>query len=356
MRIPHGGVSPRELKSMGVSAGRFIDFSVNINPLGTSPSAMDAIARLDPSSYPDPDSGEIREALARMTGVAPGQIVVGNGSTELIYLLAHTYLNKGDRAVILSPTFGEYEAACRLVVAQIEIIHSKEEDGFRWDAGGVGAACRRIHLLRPALTFLCNPNNPTGVYLERAAVAELAAAAGDGLLVLDEAYISFVESACPDSSGLLEMGNLVILRSLTKDHALAGLRLGYALCPPAVADALVMGQPSWSVNAAAQAAGLASLADRAHLSRGVACASEGKRYLDGALRALGLKVTPSAANFLLVEVGDGAEVRRRLLHRGFGVRDCASFGLPRHIRIGARAVPECQKLIAALKEVLGRAS
>ncbi|MBM2831575.1 MAG: L-threonine 3-O-phosphate decarboxylase [Dehalococcoidia bacterium] len=336
---------------MGVSAGHFIDFSVNINPLGTSPSAMDAIARLDPSSYPDPDSGEIRRALARMTGVAPDQIVVGNGSTELIYLLAHTYLNKGDRAVILSPTFGEYEAACRLVVARIELIHSKEEDGFRWDAGGVGAACRKIDRLRPALIFLCNPNNPTGVFLERAAVAELAEAAGDGLLVLDEAYISFVESAW-ESTSLLGMGNLVILRSLTKDHALAGLRLGYALCPPAVADALVMGQPSWSVNAAAQAAGIASLADRAHLSRGLACASEGKRYLDGALRELGLKVTPSAANFLLVEVGDGAEVRRRLLHRGFGVRDCASFGLPRHIRIGARSVPECRRLVCALKKVL----
>jgi histidinol-phosphate/aromatic aminotransferase/cobyric acid decarboxylase-like protein len=130
------------------------------------------------------------------------------------------------------------------------------------------------------------------------------------------------------------------------------LRLGYALCPPKVAEALLLSQPSWSVNAAAQAAGRASLTDEAYLRQGLACAAEGKLYLQGALQGMGLRVLPSAANFLLVEVGNGAEVRAGLLRRGFGVRDCSSFGLPRYIRIGTRAVSECQELVKAMKEVL----
>ncbi len=347
-RLQHGGVPLKELRSLGISAEHFLDFSVNINPLGPSPGALEALVNLDPSSYPDPESRELREALADLSGVAISKIVIGNGSTEIIHLLARTHLEKGDRVVILAPTFGEYEAACRLAGAKTELILSEEGSLFRWD---IAAACHKIRRLQPRLTFLCNPNNPTGVYLKQAAVAELIEAAGDGLLVLDEAYISFVEAAWKTTT-LLSAGNLVILRSLTKDHALPGLRLGYALCPSKVSDALMLNQPSWSVNAAAQAAGRASLSDETHLRQGLTCASEGKLYLEDALRGLGLKVLPSAANFLLVEVGNGVEVRTGLLRRGFGVRDCSSFGLPRYIRIGARAISECQKLVKALKEVL----
>ncbi len=347
-RPQHGGVPLKELRSLGISAEHFLDFSVNINPLGPSPGALEALANLDPSSYPDPESRELREALADLTGVAISRIVIGNGSTELIHLLARTHLEKGDRAVILAPTFGEYETACRLAGAKPDLIPGEEGSLFRWD---ITAACHKIRRLQPRLTFLCNPNNPTGVYLEQAAVAELIEVVGDGLLVLDEAYISFVEEAW-ETTTLMSAGNLVILRSLTKDHALPGLRLGYALCPSKVADALMLAQPSWSVNAAAQAAGRSSLSDEAHLRQGLACASEGKFYLESTLRGLGLRVLPSAANFMLVEVGNGVEVRTGLLRRGFGVRDCTSFGLPRYIRIGARGISECQELVKALKEIL----
>jgi histidinol-phosphate aminotransferase len=256
-------------------------------------------------------------------------------------------LGKSGRALIMAPTFAEYEAAARRAGAAVILQGAIEEKDFIWD---ISAACREVRHQRPGLVFLCQPNNPTGLYLEREVVESLAEAAGQGLLVLDEAYISFVYEAW-DSCQLLSRGNVVVLRSLTKDCALAGLRLGYALCPSDVARALSASQPSWSVNAVAQAAGVAALADREHWLRGISCVQEGRGYLYLELGALGYKVLLSVANFLLVKVGDATALRRQLLSRGLCVRDCTSFGLPEYIRIGVRTLPECQRLVEALREV-----
>jgi histidinol-phosphate aminotransferase len=249
--------------------------------------------------------------------------------------------------VILAPTYGEYEIACRLAGAKVILIQAEEEKGFQWN---ISEACRKIRRLRPRLAFLCNPNNPTGIYLEQAAVEELATAMGEGWLILDEAYISFVEEAWQATS-LLGLGKVVCLRSLTKDYALTALRLGYALCPPEVATTLFLYQPCWSVNAAAQAAGIAALSQPEHLFRWRRYIAESKSYLERELQELGYKVSPSAANFLLAEVGDAVALRARLLSRGICVRDCSSFGLPRYIRIAARSIPDSERLVRALKEV-----
>jgi histidinol-phosphate aminotransferase len=346
-RPVHGGVSLAELNALGLTREEVIDFSVNINPLGPPPGVAAALSRVDIAAYPDPECREIREVISRLTGVAPGQIVIGNGSTELIHLLAHTYLGKGSRALILAPTFAEYEAAARRAGAGVIFQKAREEEDFIWD---ISAVCREVRQRQPGLVFLCQPNNPTGRYLERKAVVSLAEAAGQGRLVLDEAYVSFVSGAW-DSGQLLSRGNVVVLRSMTKDCALAGLRLGYALCPADVARALSASQPSWSVNALAQAAGVDALADREHCLRGISCVHEGRGYLYRELGALGYKVLPSVANFLLVKVGDAAALRKQLLRRGVCVRDCTSFGLPEYIRIGVRTLPECQRLVEALREV-----
>jgi histidinol-phosphate aminotransferase len=256
-------------------------------------------------------------------------------------------LGEGSRAVVLAPTFGEYEAAARQAGAEVVPLQAEESKGFIWD---ISAACREVRRQEPGLVFLCNPNNPTGLYLERDKVEALAEAAGKGLLVLDEAYISFVPGAW-ESRQLLSRGNVVILRSMTKDYALTGLRLGYALCAGDIARALLASQPSWSVNALAQAAGVSALADREHLRRGIGCVEEGKSYLQTELRALGYEILPSAANFLLVKVGDATSLRGQLLSQGICVRDGTSFGLPEYIRIGVRTLPECQRLITVLREV-----
>ncbi|MBI2906580.1 MAG: histidinol-phosphate aminotransferase family protein [Chloroflexi bacterium] len=325
-----------------------IDFSSSVNPLGPSPKVKEAVARLDLAYYPDPESLELREALAAVTGVAMEQIVPGNGSTDLIHLTASSCLSAGDEAVVLGPTFGEYEAACRVAGASLHTISAEEGRGFSWD---IQESCRTVRDLKPGLVFLCNPNNPTGVYLERREVEELAEAARPGMLVLDEAYVSFVDSAW-DATELLASGNVMLLRSMTKDYALTGLRLGYALCPPGVAQLLFSRQPTWSVNAAAQAGGLASLSDQEHLIKAQRCVGGARDLIVRELQALRLRFLPPSANFVLVEVGEASSVRRQLLGKGICVRDCTSFGLPRYIRIAIRRKAECAVLLTALKDVL----
>jgi histidinol-phosphate aminotransferase len=155
---------------------------------------------------------------------------------------------------------------------------------------------------------------------------------------------------------LLANPRLVLVRSLTKDHAIAGLRLGYAVAAPEVVRILRAAQPTWSVNAAAQAAGLAALAADSHVDRGRVLAEEAKAFLTEELGTLGWHVLPSAANFLLVEVSDAAAVTRALRACGIYVRDCTSFGLPRHIRLAARPLAECAVLVAAAKQLTARAA
>jgi histidinol-phosphate aminotransferase len=220
----------------------------------------------------------------------------------------------------------------------------------------LAAAIRRTC---PRLVFLCNPNNPTGVLLDRAVVTRLLAALQEGLLVVDEAYAAFADDA-PRLSPLLGDGRLVLLRSLTKDYGLAGLRLGYALGASTVVAALDRVRPPWNVNAAAEVAGLAALADEAHLARARGEVVTARAYLVDALPHLGLGVYPPAANFLLVDVGgtplgDGQAFRSALLRYGICVRDCASFGLPSCVRIGVRTRPACARLVAAVTEVLRHA-
>ncbi len=297
VRPVHGGLNLSELRALGLRPDQVLDFSASINPLGASPLVREALQRVDLAAYPDPDCRDLREALSRQLGLELDDILIGNGATELIHLVARSVLRERDAAAILAPTFGEFEAACRLQ----------------------GVA--------PAL--------------------------GDGgLLVLDEAYAPFVDGRW-DAKRLLRLGNVALLRSMTKDHALTGLRLGYLLASPAVAERVGRFQHSWSVNAAAQAAGIAALADPGHVERGRAAAGAGREYPQREIGSLGLACTETTANFLLVRVGDAAAVRLRLLreHR-VCVRDCASFGLPEHVRIGVRRMEDCRRLAGALREVM----
>ncbi|MBI2830388.1 MAG: histidinol-phosphate aminotransferase family protein [Chloroflexi bacterium] len=346
-RPVHGGV---ESDRAVVPMQEILDFSTNINPLGPSPRVREALAQLDPSRYPDLTNRQLKDTLAELNGVSPDQVAPGNGSSELIHLLAEVFVQKGDCALIFAPTFGDYEFACRLNGARVFFITGREEDDFQWD---ISSAVKKLHRLRPALVFLCNPNSPTGVYLGLDEVERLVQVI-DGILVIDEAFISFVEHRW-DSVRLLRHRNVVIMRSLTKDYALAGLRLGYTLSSRRIARLIQTYQPTWSVSAAAQAAGLAALSDPKHLEKARACVKEARAYLERELVKLGFKVFPSAANFLLVKVGRADELHTKLLSHHIYVRDCASFGLPEFMRIGVRTLPECQRLVMAINEMLGDA-
>ena len=349
MTTVHGGFDTAELRAANLTRDDVLDFSSNINPLGPSPRVRQAAAEADLSAYPDRECLDLREALAAELGVGIDLLMVGNGSTELIHLLARAHLRDQSRCLIFAPTFGEYEAAAALAGAEIERVWAAAAEGNLWS---IDAAVQSIEATRPAMVFLCNPNNPTGVYLDRESVERLSAAVGaKGLLALDSSYVPLADGQW-DALPLLRCGNVVLLRSMTKDHALAGVRLGYLAAPRAVVEATRRLQPSWSVNAVAQAVGLAALADDAHVTAARAVIAEAKAYLHTHFVALGLSVEPSAANFMLVRVGDAAKVRRALLRRRILVRDCTSFGLPDHIRIAARAPAECARLIAALRDVL----
>jgi histidinol-phosphate aminotransferase len=334
----HGGAPAR--------AGRVLDFSQSVNPLGPSPRVAAAARAAPLDRYPEPEADTLRAALADRLGLPAARVVVGSGSAEIFWLLALAYLNGDDTALTIGPTFAEYARATRLAGARVVEVAARAEDGFRPDWTAVQAAVERE---RPRLVFLCNPNNPTGTYCDRAAVEALLAAT-PGLLVLDEAFVGFLGEPW-DVRPLLADERLVVVRSLTKDHALAGLRLGYALAAPDVARALQWAQPPWSVNAAAQAAGLAALEEDSHVAHGRALADEAKAFLAAELRALGWSPLPSAANFLLVEVGDAAAWTRTLQTDGIYVRDCTSFGLPRHVRLAARPLAECAALVAAVRAV-----
>ncbi|HLI26357.1 MAG TPA: histidinol-phosphate transaminase [Chloroflexota bacterium] len=336
--VAHGGAP---------EAAAVLDFSVNSNPLGPAPTVLAACRTAAIDRYPAPCAAPLRAALADALALAPERVLVGNGSSELLWLLALAYLERGDRVLVVGPTFGEYARAARLLGAEVIEPRARAADGFWPDLDQLLAAARA---LRPKLIFLCNPNNPTGVYLPRAAVAALLDAA-PGLLVLDEAYVDFVEGAW-DARPLLADPRLVLLRSLTKSHALAGLRLGYALAAPATIAHLAAVQPPWSVNAVAIAAGLAALGADAHVAAGRRLARAAVAYLRDQLHRLGWAPLPTAANFLLAEVGDAAATTAALRQRGIQVRDCTSFGLPGHIRLGARPLAECAALVAAAGQLV----
>jgi histidinol-phosphate aminotransferase len=226
----HGGPDYAELAALGLSPDEVIDFSASANPYGPSPQVRAALGGVSLDRYPDAQAIALRERLAQVHGLAPDRIIVGNGTTELIWLLGMAYLQRGDPVVFVGPTFGEYRAAAELMGADVAEYRAPAAADFRPDVAAIEAFIGRQ---RPRLTFLCNPNNPSGVYLTREAVEVLVAACGEGLLVVDEAYRAFVAEPW-SSEPLVERDNVVLLRSMTKDHALAGLRLGYALAPPEV--------------------------------------------------------------------------------------------------------------------------
>jgi histidinol-phosphate aminotransferase len=210
---------------------------------------------------------------------------------------------------------------------------------------------------RTRLLFVCNPNNPTGTSNGAAEVARLLdRVPEDVLVVLDEAYIEFVERPdFPDSLAELRAGrrNLIALRTFAKIHGLAGLRLGYAFAHPDVVDYLERARPTFNVNLLAQVGGLAALSDDAHLERSRAHARASRAYMTAALRALGLDPLPSETNFVAVVVGDDAAVTEALMERGFTVNPLAGWGLPGMIRVSFGLEDENRRFIAALREVLG---
>jgi len=340
----HGGPNRAELTAMGLNPEAVLDFSVCSNPFEAPPGVKKIFNGIAVNRYPDSEATEFKECLSGKLEVAPDNILVGSGAVELIRLIALTYFGHGDSVLILEPTFGEYRVACQIVAAEVISQWGREGESF---APGIEETVNLVRQHRPKGIFICNPNNPTGQYLTRQEIEAILAACGDSLLILDEVYINFVDENW-SSIDLIHRGNVVLVRSMTKDYALAGLRLGYAVANQEIIDALRRVRPPWNVSVVAQKAGVIALGEADYLEQCKQDIKEAKQFLVGELTRIGFTLVPSRTNFFLVKVANAKAFRATLLRQGILVRDCTSFGLPGYIRIAPRTMPECQKLITTM--------
>lgn len=349
-RVAHGALDHAELIALGIAPDRVIDFSSNLNPFGPPPAVRAALANLDPAPYPDRSCIALRTILAQRHSCTPEHILVGNGANELISLIAQALGAPEAISLVIAPTYGEYEHASRLMRMQVAEVRAQADEGFHLSDQALHHAVQRF---RPRLIWLCTPNNPTGTTLSPAALHNLADAC-NGFVVVDRAYYVFQRDLddLRDPLDAPAPSNLIRLYSLTKSYALAGLRLGYLIAQPEIVQRIGRFQPAWSVNSAAQAAGLAALADDNFLSTTLPRLWRVSDDLYAGLRQLELHVWRAALPFMLVRCGDGSAVRRRLLQYSCVVRDCASFGLPEWVRLAPRRPPENERLLAAWKEIV----
>ncbi|MBN1312252.1 MAG: histidinol-phosphate aminotransferase family protein [Anaerolineae bacterium] len=341
----HGDLDYVELEAMGCRPDDVLDFSANINPYGPPPGVREAIAAAPIERYPDRETLALRRALSEQHSMPIEQIVAGNGAAELIWLATFAFIRPQDTIVVVGPTFGEYARCAALMGGRVQIVSAKAENDFIVSPEKIEQALKASH---PRLAFICNPNNPTGTAIDPGLIAGWAAAHPATLFIIDEAYLDFTTGVT--STLQYRLPNILSLHSMTKTCAMAGLRLGYALGPQTIIDAISRARPPWSVNVVAQAAGLAALADTQHVRAAIGKLQQAKEELVDGLAGLGLSPVPSMTHYFLVDVGGGAQFRHRLLARRIQVRDCASFGLPAYARIAARRPEENAQLLAAIEK------
>lgn len=333
-----------------------VRLSANENPLGPSPLALEALARAATGAnrYPDGGGSFLRRRLARELAVEPEMLALGNGSNELIELLVHLFVGPGDEVVFSDPTFLVYGIAVRMLGGTPVAVPGR---GLEHDLDAMLAAIGP----RTKVIIVCNPNNPTGALVGSAAWTRFLDRVPPGVVVVsDEAYHEYVED--PDQprtiDDLARDRPLVILRTFSKIHSLAGLRVGYAIAHPGMAALFDRVRIPFNVNAPAQAAAAAALDDPDHVARSRAVAREGKALLLAALPALGIVAHPSHGNFVLADLGRPARpVCAALQRRGIVLRDLVAFGMaPNFVRVTIGTAEENQSFLAALEAVLGEAA
>ncbi|MBE3576652.1 MAG: histidinol-phosphate transaminase [Limnochordales bacterium] len=344
-----------------------IKLASNENPLGPSPRAQAAIraAAGQVHIYPDGNAFRLRHALAahlsaqvgddpagkgRSLIISAEQVMVGNGSDELIKMLAETFVHPGDRVVFPTPSFSEYEFACRVADGTPVAVPLKD---FRVDVEAIAAAAR---VPRTPLVFIANPNNPTGTLISRPELEWLIdQLPPETILVLDEAYYEFVDDPAytPGLLWVAEGRPVVVLRTFSKIYGLAGLRVGYGVAPAELVALVQRVREPFNVNSLAQEAALAALEDTDHVARSRQLVREGREELTRELTARGMRVIPSQANFLYFDLGcDGREVFRRLLQEGVIVRTGDIFGNPTFLRVTVGLPEQNRRFLAALDRVL----
>ncbi|MHB8621626.1 MAG: histidinol-phosphate transaminase [Chloroflexota bacterium] len=340
-----GGAFRERLLKHGIT--RPVKLNANEGAFGPLPVAIEAISRAaaELRRYPETTGEPFKAELAAHLGLAPAQIVLGNGAGSLIRLIALLSLRPGDEVVVPWPSFPQYVVAAHLMGAAVA------KAPLRHGAPDVDALLAAI-TDRTKLVFLCNPNNPTGGYASLADVTRYLAKVPDHVLtVLDEAYREFVTAPdYPDGKDLLAAGKpIIVLRTFSKVFGLAGLRLGYGLAQPEVIHVLDRGREPFAVSSLALAAAAASLAETRNIAERVAANAEGRAYLTRSCRDMGLGVDDSQANYIFVETPlDSPELFDRLLARGVLVRPGTVYGCPKHVRVTVGSADENEAFVNAL--------
>jgi histidinol-phosphate/aromatic aminotransferase/cobyric acid decarboxylase-like protein len=337
--VVHGGLRADELAALGIDPVDVLDLSANLHPFGPHPHVLLTAREADLRHYPEAHAESLRTEIASRAGLDASQVLVTAGATDAIHLAARALLRPGDSCALWPPTFGEYTAAITAAGATaVEYRSEPPEFAPRLDVAAAPLAM--------PLAILCNPNNPTGVYLERAQVEALHARLG-GTLLLDVAYDPFVEDAW-DADDLVRAGtDMLVVHSMTKLHAVPGVRIGYVTGAAERIAQLAALQPSWTVSATALAAGPAMLSVERWQRDALPAISAVRAQLATSLATSAVEVVAGRANFLLARVGAAPAFRLALLRRGFAVRDCTSFGLPEWVRIAVPAEGAVRRLLAA---------
>lgn len=340
-------------RELGIDPAKIIKLASNENPLGASPKALQAIRDElgELTRYPDGNGFELKKRLAERCGVQSDQVTLGNGSNDILELVARAYLAPGLNAVFSEFAFAVYPIVTQATGATAHVVPAKE---WGHDLPAMLAAIDS----NTRVVFIANPNNPTGTWFGPDALSRFLAAVPEHVLVvLDEAYIEYAQGGeLPDGLDYLaEHPNLLVSRTFSKAYGLASLRVGYGLSSPAVADVLNRVRQPFNVNSFALAAACAALDDVDYVTKSRQLNLVGMEQLEGGLRLLGLTWIPSRGNFLAVDMGrDAAPVYQALLREGVIVRPVAGYGMPHHLRVSIGLLEENTRFLEALARVLAR--
>lgn len=348
---PYQGGKPIEEveRELGISGA--VKLASNENPLGPSKRALDAIAETAASIhfYPDGNGFYLKNDLAEHLGVFPEQLILGNGSNDVLQIAAETFIESGDHIVYSDQAFVVYQLLAALF-------------GARVSAPPLRNATHDLDAIADAVTphtklvFIANPNNPTGTYNTKAELDRFLDAIPEGpLVVLDEAYFEYVAAAdYPNGLDYLREGrNVLVARTFSKIYGLAGIRLGYGISHPQTIEWMNRARQPFNVNALAQTAGRAALKDIEHVRRSREMNAEGLRFLEAGLIRLGIEFAPSVANFLLVHLKrNGAAVTNALMRRGVIVRPMGGYRFPQSIRVTVGLPEQNERFLCALSEAL----
>jgi histidinol-phosphate aminotransferase len=347
---PYEPGKPIEELKRELNISNIIKMASNENPLGPSKKAIKAMQKAVSAvnRYPDGSCYYLKKALAKYLNVSPKDLIVGNGSNEIIELILRTFLNKGEEVIMSEPSFLIYNIASRVAEGSPVIVPLKD---FGPDLDGI----RDSITASTKLIFIDNPNNPTGRSAGEAEVERFLEKLPDNVIaVFDEAYNEFIERKdFPDTIRYIGRKNIIVLRTFSKAHGLSGLRIGYGIAEPEIIKYMNRVRQPFNVNSVAQAAAIASLEDTEHIANSKLIISEGKQFLYEELRFMGLNYIESDTNFILIDVGkSGNEVFAEMLKEGVIVRDMNAYKLGNFIRVTIGTMAENQRFVKALKKVL----